>query len=105
MKKIECSLKEEKLKMVIDSLLLAGVPGVTITKVEGFGRQRVKAEPLLRPKVKIEIYAEDRDVDTFVKTLVIAGRAGKLGDGKIAVLEVNDLVRIRTAERGEVALY
>lgn len=105
MKKIECILREEKLKTAIDSLLLAGVPGVTVTKVQGFGRQRVTPEPLLKPKVKIEIYLEDDEVDTIAKTLILAGRTGKNGDGKIAVVEVDDLVRIRTEERDKEALY
>ena len=105
MKKIECFIREEKLKTVMDALLLAGAPGITVTKVEGFGRQRVRAEPFLKPKVKLEIYAEDEEFDTLVKTLLIAGRGGKMGDGKIAIMEVEDLVRIRTGEKGKEALY
>ena len=105
MKKIECFLREERLKTAIESLLLAGAPGITVTKVEGFGRQRVKAEPILKPKVKIEIYAEDHEVETIMKTLMIVGRAGKMGDGKISVLNVEDLVRIRTGEKDKEALY
>lgn len=98
-------MREEKIKTVVDSLRLAGVPGMTLTHVEGFGKQRVASEPVLKPKVKVEIYLEDDEVDTIVKTLAIAGRVGQLGDGKIAVLEVNDLVRIRTGEHGKEALY
>ena len=93
------------MKTAIESLLLAGAPGITVTKVEGFGRQRVRAEPILKPKVKIEIYAEDHEVETIIKTLMIVGRAGKMGDGKIAVLNVEELVRIRTGERNKEALY
>ena len=105
MKKIECFIREERLNTAVDSLLLAGVPGMTVTRVEGFGRQRVKAGPILQPKVKLEIYAEDDECDTLVKTLMIVGRAGKMGDGKIAVLPVEDLVRIRTGEKDKEALY
>ena len=105
MKKIECIVREEKLETVIESLRLAGAPGVTVTRVEGFGRQRVSAEPFLKPKVKIEIYLEDGEVDTIVQTLMIAGRAGKMGDGKIAIFDMEDLVRIRTGERNKEALY
>lgn len=105
MKKIECIIREEKLKTVVDSLLLAGVPGLTVSKVEGFGRQRIKPEPALKPKVKLEIYLEDEEVDTIVDTLVLAGKAGKVGDGKIAILNVENLVRIRTEERDKEALY
>ena len=105
MKKIECFIREEKLKIAIDSLLVAGIPGISVSRVEGFGRQRVRPEPLLRPKVKIEIYAEDHEVDTLVKTLIIAGGAGQMGDGKIAVLDVEKLIRIRTGEKNQEALY
>jgi nitrogen regulatory protein P-II 1 len=55
--------------------------------------------------VKIEIYAEDDEVDTIVKTLIIVGRAGKMGDGKIAVSNVEELIRIRTGEKNREALY
>ena len=78
---------------------------MTVTRVEGFGRQRVSAEPFLRPKVKIEIYLEDDELDTIVQALVISGRGGKMGDGKIAVFDMEDLVRIRTGERNKAALY
>ena len=105
MKKIECFIREERLKTAIDSLLLAGTPGMTVSRVEGFGKERVRSEPLLKPKVKIEIYAEDDEVETIVKTLIIVGRAGKMGDGKIAVLTVDELVRIRTGEKNQEALY
>ena len=105
MKKIECVLKEEKMKVAVDSLLLAGAPGITVTKVEGIGTQRVTGEPLLKPKVKIEIYLDDDEVDTIIKTLEIAGRDGKMGDGKIAVMDVENLFRVRTGEQGKEALY
>ena len=106
MKKIECFIREEKLKITIDSLLVAGIPGVSVSRVEGFGMQRAGPEPLLRPKVKIEIYAADEEVDTLVKTLIIAGGAGQMGgDGKIAVIDVEELVRVRTGERNREALY
>ena len=105
MKKIECIMRDDRLKTTLDSLILAGAPGVTVTRVEGFGSQRVTGGPVLKPKVKIEIYLPDDQVDTIVKTLMIAGSVGKMGDGKIAVLECEDLVRMRTGERGEKALY
>ena len=105
MKKIECIVREERLQTLIESLRLAGVPGMTITRVEGFGKQRVSTEPFLKPKVKIEIYLEDEAVDMIVQTLFIAGRTGKMGDGKIAVLQLDDLVRVRTGERDKEALY
>ena len=105
MKKIECIMRPERLQVALDALLLAGVPGVTVTEVRGFGKQRVHPDPLLKPKAKIEIYLEDEEVDTIVQALVIAVRAGQMGDGKIAVLNVEDLVRVRTQERDRRALY
>ncbi len=105
MNKIECTIREERLKMTLEALLLAGVPGATVTKVEGFGTQRVRTGPLLKPKVKLEIYLEDEELETILKTIEIAGRGGKMGDGKIAVLEVENLIRIRTGETGKEALY
>jgi nitrogen regulatory protein P-II 1 len=105
MKKLECIVREERLDTIIESLRMAGAPGATVSRVEGFGRQRVSAGPVLKPKVKIEIYLEDEELDTIVQTLSIAGRAGQMGDGKIAVFEVLDLVRIRTGERSTQALY
>lgn len=105
MKKIECFLKEEKLGSVVDSLRMAGVPGLTVTRVEGFGKERLVAEPYLKPKVKLEIYADDKEVDNLVEVLVTVGRSGKIGDGKIAVLDVENLVRVRTGEQYADALY
>ena len=105
MKKIECIIREERLKTAIESLRLAGAPGATVSHVEGFGRQRVSAEPFLKPKVKIEIYLQDEEVEAIVGTLMLAGRVGQMGDGKIAVLPVEDLVRIRTGEKDKEALY
>lgn len=105
MKKIECIIREDRLKTTLDSLLLAGIPGATVTRVEGFGRQRVQNGPLLKPKVKIDIYLDDEEVDTVIKTIRIAANAGKMGDGKIVILDVEDLFRIRTGESGKEALY
>ncbi len=104
MKKIECVLREEKLEVVLESLKIAGVPGVTVTRVEGFGRQRLIEEMDLKPKVKIEIYLENDQLDHILEVLLLVGRIGKIGDGKIAVLDVQELLRIRTGERAQAAL-
>lgn len=104
MKKIECILREEKLEVILESLKIAGVPGVTVTRVEGFGRQRLVEAMDLKPKVKIEIYLEDNQVDHILEVLLLVGRIGKIGDGKIAVLDLQELFRIRTGERDHAAL-
>ena len=98
-------IRQEYLKEVMDALILAGAPGMTVTRVEGFGSQRVRIEPFLKPKAKIEIYADDSEVENFINVISDTVRSGKMGDGKIAVLDIEDLVRIRTGERKKKALY
>lgn len=112
MKKIEAIIKPFKLDDVRDALQDADVQGITVTEVKGFGRQKGHTE-LYRgaeyvvdfvPKVKLEIVVEDARVERVVETVVRAAQTGKIGDGKIFVLPVEDAVRIRTHERGEDAL-
>ena len=112
MKKIEAIVKPFKFDEVRDALQEIDVQGITVTEVKGYGRQRGHAE-LYRgaeyvvdfvPKVKLEIYVEDERAETVVQTIVQAAYTGKIGDGKIFVSPVDDVVRIRTRERGEDAL-
>ncbi len=112
MKKIEAVIKPFKLDDVRDALQDMDVQGITVTEVKGFGRQKGHTE-LYRgaeyvvdfvPKVKLEIVVEDARVERVVETVVRAAQTGKIGDGKIFVLPVEDAVRIRTHERGEDAL-
>lgn len=112
MKKIEAIVKPHKLDEVQEALRNAGVNGMTVTEVRGFGRQRGHTE-IYRgseytvnfvPKVKIEIYAADDQVDSVVKVISQTANTGKVGDGKIAVLPVENLLRIRTGEHGNEAL-
>ncbi len=112
MKKIEAVIKPFKLDEVREALSEIGVSGLTVTEVKGFGRQKGHTE-LYRgaeyvvdflPKVKIEIVVADDSVDTAIDAIVKAARTGKIGDGKIFVSTVEQVVRIRTGETGEAAV-
>ncbi len=112
MRKIEAIIKPFKLDEVRESLKEIGVNGLTITEVKGFGRQKGHTE-LYRgaeyvvdfiPKVKIEIVVAKKLVDSTIETIVKAARTGKIGDGKIFVTRVEQVVRVRTGELNETAI-
>ena len=112
MKKIEAIIKPFKLDEVREALSDIGVSGLTVTEVKGFGRQKGHTE-LYRgaeyvvdflPKVKIELVVADSGVDAAIESIVKAARTGKIGDGKIFVMPVEQVVRIRTGETGDAAL-
>ena len=112
MKKIEAIIKPFKLEEVKESLGLIGIHGMTVTEVKGFGRQKGHTE-LYRgaeyivdflPKVKIEIVVSDEDLDKAVESIQNAAKTGRIGDGKIFVTNLEQVVRIRTGEDGEKAL-
>ena len=112
MKKIEAVIKPVKLDDVKDALHDAGVSGMTVTEVKGFGRQKGHTE-LYRgaeyvidflPKVKIEVVVEDSLVDNTVEAIENAARTGRIGDGKIFVFDVEQAIRIRTGDRGADAI-
>ena len=112
MKKIEAIIKPFKLDEVKEALASAGVEGLTVSEVKGFGRQKGHTE-LYRgaeyvvdflPKVKLEIVVDDSKATAVVEAILTAARTGRIGDGKIFVLPVDDVVRIRTGERGGDAL-
>ena len=112
MKKIEAIIKPFKLDEVREALSEIGVTGLTVTEVKGFGRQKGHTE-LYRgaeyvvdflPKVKVELIIADGDVDRVIEAIVKAARTGKIGDGKIFVTVVEQVVRIRTGESGEAAV-
>jgi nitrogen regulatory protein P-II 1 len=111
-KKIEAVIKPFKLDEVKDALNEAGIMGITVTEVKGFGRQKGHTE-LYRgaeyvidflPKVKIEVVVRDEMVPGVVAAIEKAARTGRIGDGKIFVSHVEEAVRIRTGERGESAI-
>ena len=100
MKKIECVIRPDKLTSVEQALRAEQVGGMTISEVKGFGRQR----KLPTTKIKIELYAMELEVETIVRTIQQAAYTGKIGDGKIAVLPLDHVMRIRTKEEGAAAL-
>ncbi|MDI6800777.1 MAG: P-II family nitrogen regulator [Thermodesulfovibrionales bacterium] len=112
MKKIEAVIKPFKLDEVKDALNEIGIQGMTVTEVKGFGRQKGHTE-LYRgaeyvvdfiPKIKIEIVISDVLAPKVVDAIERAAKTGKIGDGKIFVYSIEDVVRIRTGERGETAV-
>lgn len=112
MKKIEAVIKPFKLDDVREALADAGVEGLTVTEVKGYGRQKGHSE-LYRgaeyqvdfmPKVKIDVVVADEDADRAVEAIVNSARTGKIGDGKIFVSDVERAIRIRTSEENEEAI-
>ena len=112
MKKVEAIIKPFKLDAVREALSEVGITGLTATEVKGFGRQKGHTE-LYRgaeyvvdflPKVKIEVVIKDDVVEGVIETIAKAARTGKIGDGKIFVTNVEQVVRIRTGESGEIAI-
>ncbi len=112
MKKIEAIIKPFKLDEVKEALQKAGIQGMTVTEVKGHGRQKGHTE-LYRgaeyivdflPKVKLEVAVDDAQVQTVVETITNAAKTGKIGDGKIFVSSLEEVIRIRTGETGKSAI-
>lgn len=112
MKKIEAIIKPFKLEEVKEALTGIGAQGLTVTEVKGFGRQKGHTE-LYRgaeyvvdflPKIKIEVVMDDGLLETAIEKIISAASMGKIGDGKIFVLPVEEVIRIRTGERGVEAI-
>jgi nitrogen regulatory protein PII len=112
MKLITAVVKPFKLDDIKDALKAAGIAGMTVTEVRGFGRQGGHTETYrgaeykidFVPKVSIELVVDDGAVDTAVETIITAAGTGKIGDGKVWVTDVDRLVRIRTGEEGAAAV-
>lgn len=112
MKKIEAIIKPFKLEEVKDALSNNGIKGLTVTEVKGFGRQKghkelyrgAEYEIEFLPKVKLEIVVPDSEIENVISTIVAAARTGRLGDGKVWVTSMEEVIRIRTNERGEDAI-
>ena len=112
MKKIEAIIKPFKLEEVKDALMEVGVQGMTVTEVRGFGRQKGQKEQYrgaeytvdFLPKVKMEVVVAEDQVKTVVETIVRTARTGQIGDGKIFVTDLDEIVRIRTGESGAEAI-
>ncbi len=112
MKKVEAIFKPFKLDDVKESLNKLGVQGLTVTEVKGYGRQKGHTE-LYRgaeyvvdfiPKVKIEVVVSDDRLTSVIEAITASAKTGRIGDGKIFILPVEDAIRIRTGERGDEAL-
>ncbi|HIP93054.1 MAG TPA: P-II family nitrogen regulator [Desulfurobacteriaceae bacterium] len=112
MKKVEAIIKPHKLEDVKEALTAIGVSGMSVTEIKGFGKQKGHTE-LYRgaeyvidfiPKLKIEVVVPDELVEKVVEAIIKAAKTGKIGDGKIFIIPVEDAIRIRTGERGDSAL-
>ena len=112
MKLVVAVVKPFKLDDVKEALKTLGVHGLTVTEVQGFGRQRghtevyrgAEYEVELVPKVRLEIVVDDAQVDDVTNAVVDAAATGKIGDGKVWILPVDEVIRVRTGERGADAL-
>lgn len=112
MQKIEAVVRPEKLDAVIQAIEEAGYPGITVTEAEGHGKQKGITQQWrgesyrvgLLPKVKLEIVISNADTNRLVEAISKAAKTGAVGDGKIFVSDVSNVIRIRTGEQGEVAL-
>jgi len=112
MKKIEAIVKPFKLEEVKDALGEVGITGMTVSEVKGFGRQKGHTEIYrgseytvdFLPKVKIELVIPDAQADSAVAVIVKSAKTGKIGDGKVFVSDVEEAIRIRTEEKGELAV-
>ncbi len=112
MKKIEVIIRPEKLEIVRAALNEAGCSGIMISEIEGHGKQKgvvqqwrgEKYKVDLLPKIKIVIVVRDEKVEYIVKTIIDNAQTGEIGDGKIFISDVSEVIRIRTGEKGEKAL-
>jgi len=112
MKKIEAIVKPFKLEEVKDALGEVGITGMTVSEVKGFGRQKGHTEIYrgseytvdFLPKVKIELVLPDAQADGAVAVIVKSAKTGKIGDGKVFISEIEEAIRIRTEEKGEMAI-
>lgn len=112
MKMVVAIIKHFKLDDVKDALSIVGIQGMTVSEVKGFGRQKghievyrgVSVEVRFIPKVKIEVAVPEEKLEEVIKTIQTTARTGEIGDGKIFIYDLNDVIRIRTGERGKDAI-
>lgn len=112
MKKIEAIIRTHKLEEVKNALTVAGVQGMTVSHVEGFGRQKghqeiyrgTEVKVSFVPKIKIVAVVQDAMLEKSLTAIIDNAQTGKVGDGKIFVTDVAEVIRIRTGERGEAAI-
>jgi len=112
MKKIEAIIRPESIDAVRNALGIAGVTGLMISEIEGHGKQKgvvqqwrgEKYRVELLPKIKIEVIVKDQDVGRISNAIIGSAKTGEIGDGKIFIYPVEDVIRIRTGEKGDVAI-
>ena len=112
MKLVTAVVKPAKVEVIKDALQVAGITGMTVTEVSGFGQQKGHTEIYrgaeyvvdFLPKMKIEVLADDSNLDKVIETIVNAANTGSIGDGKIWVTPVESVVRVRTGEKGNSAI-
>lgn len=112
MKRIEAFIRVNKLEDVKDALEEAGIHGMSCEQIRGYGRQLGRTDKYrgstyavnLLPKMRLEVYVRDEDVEDAIEAITKASQTGEIGDGKIFITEVVDAIRIRTGERGDAAL-
>ena len=112
MKKVEAIIKPFKLEEVKEALSNVGVKGLTVIEVKGFGRQKghkelyrgAEYEIEFLPKVKLEVVVSDNELESVIEAIVSSARTGRLGDGKVFVSPIEEVIRIRTDERGVEAI-
>jgi len=112
MKKIEAIIKPFKLDEVKDALNAIGIHGMTVTEVKGFGRQKghvevyrgAEYEVSFLPKIKIEVVVPDSIIEKVMSTIIEKAKTGNIGDGKIFLYSLEDVIRIRTGDKGEAAI-
>ena len=112
MKKVEAIIKPFKLDEVKDALNSIGIHGMTVTEVKGFGRQKghvevyrgAEYEVNFIPKIKMEVVIPDSMIDKVISTIIDKAKTGNIGDGKIFIYSLEDVIRIRTGEKGEAAI-
>ena len=112
MKKIEAVIRPEKLDEVRQAIEAVGYPGITIVEAEGHGKQKGITQQWrgetyrvqFLPKIKLELVVSDTDAERIVQALIKAAKTGAVGDGKVFISDIKDAIKIRTGERGEVAL-
>ena len=105
MKKIECIIPNNRFPDLQKELRQLGIYGMTVSDVKGFGNQQTRPEQyLFLPKTKVELYCRDSDVEKIVNVISETCRSDQLGSGKVAIFQLEQLIRIRTGETGEVAV-
>jgi len=112
MKKIEAVIRSEKLEEITDALDKLGYPGMMVTHIEGHGRQKGLTEQFrgreykvnFLPKIKLDIVARDADAARIISAISQIARTGEIGDGKIFVSDIENVIRIRTGEKGDIAV-